>query len=101
MVSQGSVLDNSSQFRRRAAAKRRCCATEAADDVKVLLVSLDPHEASEKVEALRRLDLGLLEQHAILLECFYDVRVVVGELLLRIRTQQRAEGNSGGICHSE
>ena len=30
---------------------------------------LDLHEASEKVEALRRLDLGLLEQHAILLEC--------------------------------
>ena len=71
------------------------------DDVKIILVSMDPHEAGEKVEALRRLDFGLLEQYAIILECFYNIRVVVGELLLRIRTQQRAEGNSGGICHSE
>ena len=76
-----------------------CHGGRRPDDVKIILVSMDPHEASEKVEALRRLDFGLLEQHAILLECFYGV--VVGELLLRIRTQQRAEGNSGGICHSE
>ena len=69
--------------------------------MKVLLVSVDPHEASENIEALRRLDFGLLEQHAIILECCDNTRIVVGELLLRIRTQQRAEGNSGGICHSE
>ena len=69
--------------------------------MKVLLVIVDPHEASEKIEALWRLDFGLLEQHTILLECFDNIRIVVRELLLRIRTQQRAEGNRGGICHSE
>ena len=69
------------------------------DDVKVLLVSMDPHEASEKIEALQRLDFGHLEQHAIILECCDNTRIVVGELLLRIRTQQRAEGYGGGICH--
>ena len=71
------------------------------DDVKVLLVSMDPHEASEKIEALWRLDFGLLEQHAIILECFDNIRIVVREWLLRrIRTQQQAGGNGGGICHS-
>ena len=67
--------------------------------MKVLLVSLDPHEASEEIEALWRLDFGLLEQHAIILECFDNIRIVVGEWLLRIRTQQLAEGCDGGICH--
>ena len=63
-------------------------------------MSVDPHEASEKIEALWRLDFGLLEQHAIILECFDNIRIVDGELLLRIRTQQRAGGYGGGICHS-
>ena len=77
-----------------------CHGGRRPDDMKVLLVSMDPHEASEKIEALRRLRFVLLEQHAIILECFDNIRIVVGELLLIIRTQQRAGGYGGGICHS-
>jgi len=59
-----------------------------------------PQQTGEEIQARRRILLELVENSAVGVEGSNDLRVRIGERMLRIRPQQQGERCFGRSCHS-